>query len=47
MDTPKNKPVLWSKIILNDSDYMQNIGRIFQQLIDPRLIYLDEKLSDA
>lgn len=29
MDTPKNKPMMWSKIILNDSEYMKNIGRIF------------------
>lgn len=46
MDTPQNKPMMWARIVLKESDYYKDIYKIFQQLIDPRLIYIDEKLTD-
>ena len=36
---------MWAKLIARDTKYIDNINHIFQMLIDPRLIYLDEKIS--
>ncbi|EGR32424.1 hypothetical protein IMG5_083590 [Ichthyophthirius multifiliis] len=46
MDMKSQKPLLWAKIVAEDSQYKGNIEKLFQQLIDPRLIYLDNKLKN-
>jgi hypothetical protein len=36
---------MWAKLIAKDTKYFENINHIFKMLIDPRLIYLDEKIT--
>jgi hypothetical protein len=41
-----NKPLMWSKIILKETLLQQNLEVIFENLIDPRSIYLENSLTE-
>lgn len=41
-----NKPLMWSKIILKETLLQQNLETIFENLIDPRSIYLEKSLTE-
>ena len=45
MDTPSQKPLLWARVVAEDTGYLKNANNLFSSLIDPRLIYVDEKLT--
>ena len=45
VDTPRSKPLLWSKIILSDTNFYKNSHSLFDNIIDPRLVYVDEDLG--
>lgn len=45
MDTPSSKPMMWSKILLEESEFYSKIYDIFNNLIDPRLIHIDKQLT--
>ena len=45
VDEPRSKPLLWSKLILRDTGFLQNTSELYESLIDPRLIYVDEQLK--
>lgn len=44
-DEPVSKPILWSKTILQSTGFVKNSTAVFESLIDPRLIYIDEGLT--
>ncbi|EAS01049.2 hypothetical protein TTHERM_00316020 (macronuclear) [Tetrahymena thermophila SB210] len=45
MDKPSQKPLLWAKILADDTGYLINTEQLFSDLIDPRLIFIDETLN--
>ena len=45
--SPNIKPALWRQLIMEQSDLVPNIQDIFLELIDPRSVYIDEKLTNA
>jgi len=46
IDTPCNKPLMWSRIIIKDSDFFSKMFNIFSKLIDPRLIFIESRLNE-
>ncbi|CAD8167368.1 unnamed protein product [Paramecium pentaurelia] len=42
---PQIKPRLWASIMLDKCDMIANLFQIFDQLIDPRLIFFDQDLT--
>ena len=44
-DTSTNKPMMWSRLAMKQSGLYKNYQDILDNLIDPRLIYFDEKLQ--
>ncbi|CAD8084439.1 unnamed protein product [Paramecium primaurelia] len=42
---PQIKPRLWASIMLDKCDMIPNLFQIFDQLIDPRLIFFDQDLT--
>lgn len=45
LDREAVKPILWSKLIFNDDNYNKQIYKIFETLLDPRMIFLDKTLN--
>lgn len=45
LDKEAVKPILWSKIIFNDDNYNKQIYKIFDALLDPRMIFIDKTLT--
>lgn len=45
-NTPNNKPLLWSRIAMKNAGIYSNYQETLSKIIDPSLIYLDEKLTD-
>lgn len=45
-NTPLTKPRLWQKIVLQESGDYSDLYEIFNELIDPRMIFLDKCLKD-
>lgn len=45
LDRESVKPALWSQIIYNDDVYQKQILKIFEVLLDPRMIYVDQDLK--
>lgn len=39
------KPMIWNRVILNETIKENNLNKIYDELIDPRLIYIDKDLS--
>jgi hypothetical protein len=44
---PVAKPKLWASILLKESSAYNDLFDVFNQLIDPRMIFLDPKLTSA
>ena len=39
------KPMLWSKILMRDTIENNNLIKFYDEIIDPRMIYLDKNLK--
>jgi len=46
-NTPSNKPMMWSRIIMQDSGIYGDYQSILNDLIDPKLIYFSEEITVA
>lgn len=45
VDEPRSKPLMWSKILLTDTNFFKNSNQLFEKIIDPRLIYVDQNIG--
>lgn len=46
-DTARNKPLMWSRLIMEQSGIYKDYEEILNGLIDPKLIFFDERLQIA
>jgi hypothetical protein len=46
-DTSTNKPMMWSRILMNESGIYNDYQQILTHLIDPKLIYFGETITLA
>ena len=44
-NTSTNKPMMWSRIISNESGIYNDYQEILNHLIDPKLIYFNEDIG--
>ena len=44
-DTATNKPMMWSRIAMQEAGLYKDYQEILDNLIDPKLIYFDENLE--
>lgn len=46
-NTATNKPMMWSRIIMDESGIYNDYQNILKHLIDPKLIYFSENIGIA
>lgn len=44
-NAPHTKPQEWGRILLAESESFKNIYDLFNNLIDPRLVYFNQKIT--
>lgn len=44
-NTPTNKPMMWSRLLSEDSGIYSDYQEILNHLIDPKLIYFSEEIT--
>lgn len=44
-NTPSNKPMMWSRIMMEESGIYGDYQSILNDLIDPKLIYFSENIA--
>jgi hypothetical protein len=44
-NTPTNKPMMWSRLLSEDSGIYSDYQEILNHLIDPKLIYFSEDIN--